>query len=242
MTKVANHQGSKSHGHTGSNEDLAARIALLAAEGRIVVAIVGAPGSGKSTATEALESALVGTHGLTAQTVPMDGFHYDNAILQMRGLIARKGAPETFDVGGLEAALKRLTEPDQPQDVAVPVFDRNIDLARASARLIDRATRVLLVEGNYLLMTEDPWSRLESYFDLSVMIPSDLPLLRARLLQRWRDLDFGEEHAIEKVETNDLPNARRVINESRPADFNLVWIDRDGVDTPAQRHRNVPEW
>ena len=82
---------------------------------------------------------------------------------------------------------------------------------------------MLLVEGNYLLLKNTPWSRLRHCFDLSVMIASDEPTLRARLMKRWLDLDYSDEEATRKVETNDLPNARRVIGESLAADFNLVW-------------------
>jgi len=153
----------------------------------------------------------------------MDGFHYDNAVLKQLGLTKRKGAPETFDVGGLEATLKRLTETDRVEDVAVPLFDRDIDLSRASARLIDRETAVLLVEGNYLLLENGPWSRLKRYFDLSAMIQCDEATLRARLMMRWRDLNYDDEEVTMKVEMNDIPNAKRVIRESHSADFNLIW-------------------
>lgn len=211
---------------TVSLEELAAEIAARAGRDRIVVAIVGPPGSGKSTTTEALQAALAEKHGLKAQIFPMDGFHYDNAILDQLGLAKRKGAPETFDVGGLEATLRRLTRTGGIEDVAVPVFNRDIDMSRASARLIDRKTGVLLAEGNYLLMKKGPWSRLLKYFDLSTMIVSDEPTLRARLMKRWRDLNYSEEEATRKVDSNDLPNARRVIEESLPADFNLIWKQR----------------
>ncbi|WP_320822666.1 nucleoside/nucleotide kinase family protein [Reinekea sp.] len=190
---------------------------------RLVVAIVGAPGSGKSTTTAALEAALVQEHGLTVQVVPMDGFHYDNIILEQLGLDQRKGAPETFDVGGLEATLKRLTETDRLENVAVPVFDRDIDLSRASARFIDRGTAVLLVEGNYLLLKNGSWSRLKRYFNLSVMIPCEEVTLRARLIERWQNLNYNDAEATLKVETNDIPNGERVISESCSADFNLIW-------------------
>jgi len=139
-----------------SLESFAAEISARAVGDRIVVAIVGPAGSGKSTTTAVLETALVDQHALKVQVVPMDGFHYDNAVLEQLGLTKRKGAPETFDVSGLEATLKRLTGPDQIEDVTVPVFDRDIDLSRAGARLIGRETSVLLVEGNYLLMGNGP--------------------------------------------------------------------------------------
>ena len=207
-----------------SLEELATEIQYRTKGKRLIVAIAGPAGSGKSTTTAALQIELLERHKLRAQIVPMDGFHYDNAVLEQRGLADKKGAPETFDIGGFETTLKRLAESDRVEDVAVPVFDRNIDLSRAGAQIIGRETKVLLVEGNYLMMETGPWSRLSQYFDLSVMINCDEPTLRARLMKRWLDLGLTEEEATKKVENNDLPNGRRVIEESLSADFNLIWI------------------
>ena len=72
---------------------------------RIIVAIAGPPGSGKSTTADLLCKALEKQYCLTAQVVPMDGFHYDNAILQQVGLSHKKGSPQTFDVGGLAGSF-----------------------------------------------------------------------------------------------------------------------------------------
>ena len=105
-----------------------------AGRARYVFAIAGAPGSGKSTLAETLLAALEAEAPGAAALMPMDGFHLDNAVLDARGLRARKGAPETFDVDGLSVALDRVRAADRP--VAVPVFDRVLDLARAGAVVI----------------------------------------------------------------------------------------------------------
>jgi pantothenate kinase len=203
-----------------SLEDLAKEISTRLSSKLLVVAIVGPPGSGKSTKAAMLETDLMGKHGIKVQILPMDGFHYDNTVLRELNLINRKGAPETFDFGGLEAVLKRLVE--RKEDVAVPVFDRDANLARASPRLVRRDTRVLLIEGNYLVLRNEPWVRLGKHFDLTVMIECDEQALRRRLVQRWVDLAHSEEEALRKVEMNDIPNARRVAEESLPTDFSLA--------------------
>jgi pantothenate kinase len=192
-------------------------------DGRLVIAIVGAPGCGKSTATDALEVLLAQNKEIKVQVVPMDGFHYDNAILEQLGMTQRKGVPETFDVGGLDAALKRLTDKNQTESIAVPVFDRNRDISLACARLIDKKMTVLLIEGNYLLLKDGPWSHLKKYFDLSVMIPCDEVILRARLISRWKNLNYNNNNSTIKVEQNDMPNAKLIVQESCSADVNLKW-------------------
>ena len=109
-------------------------------DGSLVSAIVGPPRSGKSTATDVLKVLLAQNKELKVQVVPMDGFHYDNAILEQFGMTQTKGAPETFDVGVLDAVLKRLTAKNQTESIAVPVFDRSSDISFESARLIDKKT------------------------------------------------------------------------------------------------------
>ena len=118
--------------------------------GRIIVALAGPPGSGKSTLAESLVESLNADVPGCATVLPMDGFHYDDLYLTPAGLRPRKGAPETFDVGGLRHTLLRLKSRDE-EHVAVPIFDRQLEIARAGARLIAKATPIILVEGNYLL-------------------------------------------------------------------------------------------
>ena len=93
---------------------------------RFVIAIAGPPGAGKSTLAANLSQVL--PEG-TSAVVSMDGFHFDDGVLTQRGLRARKGAPETFDFAGFAALLGR-SRAGVP-DIAIPVFDRSIELSRA---------------------------------------------------------------------------------------------------------------
>ena len=110
----------------------------------------------------------------------MDGFHFDDIVLNARGHRPRKGAPHTFDVDGLAATLARLAA-DDGREVAVPVFDRSIEIARAGARIIGPATRLVVVEGNYLLLDDPAWARLRGHFDATVMLAVPMPVVEARL-------------------------------------------------------------
>jgi len=185
---------------------------------RVVVGVVGAPASGKSTLAERLVVRLNEAADGRAALLPMDGYHYDDRVLNARGLRARKGAPETFDVFGLLHMLDRLKR-NQEDEIAVPVFDRELEIARAGARLIPRAVSILVVEGNYLLLNEAPWSRLHAAFDLTAAIDVPEAVLRQRLVDRWRRYGLSAAEIEAKVEGNDLPNGRYVTANSRPADF-----------------------
>jgi pantothenate kinase len=187
---------------------------------RRMVAIAGPPGSGKSTAAEALVDALDARRAGSAAILPMDGYHFDDAVLIARGLRARKGAPETFDVAGFAHMLARLKRNEEPE-IAVPVFDRALEISRGSARLIPQGIRVLVVEGNYLLLDQAPWSSLRPSFDVTVMVHVDEDTLRARLMARWQGYDLPADLVLAKVDGNDLPNGRFVRDRSASPDYIL---------------------
>jgi pantothenate kinase len=200
---------------------LATLLRARAASGRVIVALVGAPGSGKSTVADHLAAALNAASPDFAAVLPMDGYHYDNLYLGPAGLLARKGAPHTFDVGGLYHTLRRLRARDEAE-VAVPVFDRKIEIARAGARLIGAEVPVIVVEGNYLLLDQAPWDRLRPMFDVTVMVEVPEHVLRARLRGRWDRLGLSEDEITVKLEENDLPNGRLVRSGSVAADYRVL--------------------
>lgn len=181
---------------------------------RFVVGIAGPPGAGKSTIAEQLCALLPEK---TAVVVPMDGFHFDDIILNARGLRPRKGAPETFDLAGFEALLKRIRAGEP--DIAIPVFDRSIELSRAAAAIVETDTRFILAEGNYLLLDEEPWTRLASLFDFTIFLDVPRDELERRLLQRWHEHGKTDEQARAWIASNDMPNIDRVLAKRRKADL-----------------------
>jgi pantothenate kinase len=189
--------------------------------GRLMVAIAGPPGAGKSTFAQALVEGLNAGAAESAAVIPMDGFHYDDGLLEARGLRSRKGSPATFDVGGLRHILLRLRGRDEAE-VAVPVFDRRFEISRAGARIVAAEVRILVIEGNYLLLNQEPWRQLAPLFDLTVMMRESRSSLENRLIQRWLSYGFGEAEARAKVLGNDLPNVDLVLAGSQKADFDIA--------------------
>ncbi len=190
------------------------RFSAVSSEGRRLIALAGPPAAGKSTVAEAVVDEL----GENAALVAMDGFHYSNAILDQRGLRARKGAPETFDLAGFKALLERLKTDGE---VAVPTFDRALDCSIGSSRLIERHHTTLVVEGNYLLLDEPGWHDLAVVWDFSVFLDVPVETLKSRLFQRWLDHGFSQAKAEEKALSNDIPNALRVMENRTKADCTI---------------------
>ena len=201
--------------------DALADILLAADRGkRLLVAIAGPPGVGKSTTCERLVDRLNAAVPGLAGLLPMDGYHFDDAVLHERGHRPRKGAPHTFDLGGLAAMIRRL-KADDGSDIAVPVFDRSIEIARAGGRIISGATKIIVVEGNYLLLDAPGWRDLKPLFDITVTLKADEAVLEARLTERWQGFGLEGQDMITKMEGNDLPNMRLVLRESLPSDYVL---------------------
>ena len=204
-------------GKVATLETLIAAIAIKGETGnRVIAAIAGPPGAGKSTLAEQIVDALNSAEPGSAAILPMDGYHYDDMLLVPRGLRPRKGSPETFDAAGFAHTLMRLRQ-NAESEIAVPVFDRSIEIARAGARMIPQSVRYIIAEGNYLLLDEGRWRELHPHYDLTVMIREPDAVLRARLEDRWKNLT-AEERAW-KLDGNDLPNGRRVMEGSIAPDF-----------------------
>ncbi|GGE54435.1 nucleoside/nucleotide kinase family protein [Actibacterium pelagium] len=181
---------------------------------RKVVAVAGPPASGKSTLSEVLAEQLT-TKGCNATVVPMDGFHLDNRILQARGLLGRKGAPETFDIGGF---LRLVTALPTSDTVYFPIFDRERDIAIAGAGLVSDDCDTVVVEGNYLLFDAPEWRDLRKYWNFAVQLDVPISVLRQRLIDRWLSYGLTLGQATARAETNDLRNVELVASQRLEAD------------------------
>ncbi|RLP09717.1 nucleoside/nucleotide kinase family protein [Propionibacterium australiense] len=186
---------------------LVARARSLVAPGsRRMLAIVGAPGAGKST----LATQLVDELGEdTAALLGMDAFHFAQLELERTGLTDVKGAPETFDVLGLKAILKRLMARDD-EVVHIPVFRRDLEEPIGSAIPVAREVPLIIVEGNYLLSREGYWASLSDFFADTWFLAPDEQDRMTRLIERHRRYGRSVEEARDRAWGSDQRNAERI--------------------------------
>jgi len=198
--------------------------ALVAGGGRAVLGIAGPPAAGKTTLAEELVAALAGTPppGLTPGAwvahVPMDGFHLADAELDRLGRRDRKGAPDTFDVLGYAALLRRLLD-DRDDVIYAPGFERVLEQPIAGAIPIERPARLIISEGNYLLLDEPGWQSLRPLFAEVWYADLDHPARLRRLIERHVRFGKDESAAIAWATGTDERNALLIAGTRDRADL-----------------------
>jgi len=189
---------------------------------RLLVGLAGPPAAGKSTLSLALAAAFRAERGeRAAVAVPMDGFHLSNMELARLGLSHRKGAPETFDVGGFAGLLRRLRD-EHDAIVYAPSFNRTINESIGSDIPIFPETGLVVVEGNYLLLTTGAWAGVRPLLDLVIYIETPDPVRVSSLLRRQRARGLADTEAQDWVHRSDEANARLIEKTRDHADLILT--------------------
>ena len=180
--------------------------ALLAQGGRRLLGLVGPPGAGKSTLAQALQQGQVagGVEGVG------------------RALAAGAAQPRELDVGKVvavhrhdlrrarESLEQRLREQRDGEIVYAPEFRREIEEPVAGAIAVLPATRLVITEGNYLLLDDGPWAGVAKLLDDCWYVEIDPALRTDRLVARHRQFGRSAEQAADWVAHTDEPNARRI--------------------------------
>jgi len=179
---------------------------LLRSGNRVILGLAGSPGAGKST----LSARLVEHFGpSTAVAVPLDGYHLANVVLEQRGLRRRKGAPETFDGAGYLALLRRLRARDEDV-VFAPEFRREIEEPVAGAIPVPRGARLVITEGNYLLLEDGPWAGVVPLLDEAWFVEPEDALRLERLIARHEAFGKSPDAARAWALGTDEANARLI--------------------------------
>jgi pantothenate kinase len=195
---------------------------IAAGRRRIVVGIAGPPAAGKSTLATTIATALCMAYGPGfAVAVGMDGFHLANTELTRLGLSQRKGAPETFDAYGFVSLLRRLRAAEEPITYA-PHYSRSVHESLGGAVAVPVNTRVVVVEGNYLLLPRQPWAEVRPLLDLAVYLDTPSGVRVESLVRRQRSRGLDRTAALDWVHRSDEANAALIDTTRDLADIVLA--------------------
>jgi len=187
---------------------------------RVLIGIIGKPGAGKSTLSKFLMSKLSKE---LVTVVPMDGYHLSNKVLKDLKRADRKGAPDTFDVAGFVSLVRRIRS-EQTQNIYYPIFDRAIEESIAAQGVVTSATKVVIIEGNYLLHDEGGWEVINDLLDESWIVDVDDDKRISRLISRHIAYGKDPEAAKAWAKGTDEVNAKLIERGRTRADF-VVAID-----------------
>ena len=117
----------------------------------------------------------------------------------------------------------RITRPSNDLDIFLfayiqPLFDRDLELSRGSADIVQKNNRIIIIEGNYLLLNYTPWNLLKKYIDIFVFLDVEKEILRERSQKRWKYYGLSKKEILKKVK-NDMNSVEIVLQNSNKANI-----------------------
>lgn len=197
---------------------------------RLIVFMAAPPAVGKTTLCEFLEYLSKQDESLTnIQSLGLDGFHYHSDYINSHDAIVLgekvpmkqvKGCPETYDTEKLNQKLMHI----KTEDILWPIYDRNIhDVVEDQIKVTED---IVLIEGNWLMLKEEPWRSMQQYADYKILILAEQEMLKERLITRKEKGGSSREEAEAWYENSDSKNVIRVLNDSVKGDL-LLKVEED---------------
>ncbi|PVH84355.1 phosphoribulokinase/uridine kinase [Cadophora sp. DSE1049] len=208
---------------------------------RLLIAISGIPGSGKTTLATTITSRLnalssSSTSSLVpiATYIPMDGYHFPLAYLHSlpdpAHALARRGAPFTFDSASYLTLIRTLRPPLTPTTptISAPSFSHTTKDPIANAIPIPSTSRILIFEGNYLSLDKGTWKEAAELMDEHWLVDVEEEVAGQRLVKRHvkSGVAEDEEGAWKRARENDLPNGREIV-EGRRKGIDEIVVSRE---------------
>ncbi|MSS46390.1 nucleoside/nucleotide kinase family protein [Cutibacterium sp. WCA-380-WT-3A] len=179
------------------------RARALARSGRRrVLGLCGEPGAGKTTLSHLIDEQL----GDKCAVVPMDGFHLAQGQIERLGRADRKGAPDTFDSWGFLSLVQRLAAAREPV-IYAPMYQHGFGEPIAGAIPVPKNVPLVIVEGNYLLLDDEPWSLLAPLLAQAWYVNVAPQLRMKRLIRRHIDAGKSPDYATTWAHGPDERNA-----------------------------------
>jgi pantothenate kinase len=186
-----------------------------------VLGIAGAPASGKSTLAALLLAELERQRPGAAIGVGMDAFHIGHRVLVRHGLADVKGAPKTFDAVGYIRLLQRIRS--ESGTIYAPEFNRDIEDSLAHVVEIGPEVRLVVTEGNYLLLDIPPWNGVREMLDEAWFVHLADDERRRRMVARHQQHGHDPESARVRTFGSDELNAQLVNAAPNNPD---LWIEQ----------------
>jgi len=175
------------------------------------IGLAGAPGSGKST----LANLLITRLKEILVVIPLDGYHYYRSELgQMKNssqAYLRRGSPFTFNS---QKFYSDLAKARKSRTGIFPSFDHHVKDPIENAIHLSTDHKIILVEGNYLLLNSEPWYSIRKLFDETWLLDIPIEVSNDRVAKRHVSTGMTEYQALERVRQNDDINAKLIAKES----------------------------